>query len=595
MEPRPRLVRKLLRSLVVPGVLLATLCGLAPLSLAFEALSSGDALTNTNSPDENLGRRGYLRVSASRKSLIRFDLSAIPQGMTGTDIAKATLWLYARRIDSPGTMQVQNVTGNWTEETVTSNTFPPVGSVVAEATISSDDLKSFVPFDITNLVRDWVDGVTTNDGIALTRGGGNLKASFDSKENRRTGHEPVLQVILMGPSGPMGPIGETGAVGPQGPQGPPGVQGDPGPQGLQGPQGIPGPPGAQGDLGPQGPQGPQGDPGPQGVQGDVGPQGLQGDPGPQGLPGVQGDVGPQGPQGDPGLQGPQGVQGDVGPQGPQGDPGLQGPPGVQGDIGPQGPQGDPGAQGLPGVQGDVGPQGPQGDPGPQGLPGAQGDVGPQGLQGIQGDPGPQGLQGIQGDVGPQGLQGIQGDPGPQGLPGVQGDVGPQGPQGLQGDVGPQGPQGAQGVPGAQGPQGPQGDVGPQGPQGPAGSGGYGVLTGRTIGLGNGTRYGTPQGFSSANNVETDVDSIIPNGTCVAQALTVQVTTSPGAGNSRTFTLRDDAADTSLTCTVSGTNTTCNSGAATVAIAAGSRVSLKSVAAGAPPNTDALFGFLCVAP
>jgi hypothetical protein len=70
---------------------------------------------------------------------------------------------------------------------------------------------------------------------------------------------------------------------------------------------------------------------------------------------------------------------------------------------------------------------------------------------------------------------------------------------------------------------------------------------------------------------------------------------PGAGNTRTFTLRTNAADTTLTCTVSGTATACDSGAVTVPVAALARVSIKSASEGGPGNTDVLFGFACVVP
>ena len=313
------------------------------------------------------------------------------------------------------------------------------------------------------------------------------------------------------------------------------------------------------EPGPPGPTGPAGPAGPTGPQGDVG---AAGPAGPTGPAGAQGDAGPVGPQGPAGAQGDTGAAGPAGPQGPagtQGDTGPAGPAGPQGDAGPTG------AQGPAGAQGDVGPTGAQGPAG------AQGDVGPAGPAGTQGDAGP---------TGAQGPAGPQGDPGAQGATGPQGPAGPQGQTGAIGATGPQGPQGQTGATGATGAQGPQGQTGatgatgatgPQGPQGPAGPSGN-----STIFL---APYNNPDnneflGFGThlQSNTESTYSVALPAGT--VSNLMVWAESAPGSGTTLRVRIRKNGANTNLTCTITGSATTCTDNSNTVSFNAFDIVSIQ---------------------
>jgi len=60
---------------------------------------------------------------------------------------------------------------------------------------------------VTQLVRDWLDGVTAVHGIALVANAGGTNVAFDGKESNATSHEPHLQVTLSKVPDPMaGPI-----------------------------------------------------------------------------------------------------------------------------------------------------------------------------------------------------------------------------------------------------------------------------------------------------------------------------------------------------------------------------------------------------
>src|SRR5262249_4102023 len=71
---------------------------------------------------------------------------------------------------------------------------------------------TFITIDVTRAVRDWVDGVTANEGLAIVPGAGAVMVHFDSKESRTASHEPRLEIALAGGGG--GGTITGGAAGP---------------------------------------------------------------------------------------------------------------------------------------------------------------------------------------------------------------------------------------------------------------------------------------------------------------------------------------------------------------------------------------------
>jgi hypothetical protein len=178
------------------------------------------------------------------------------------------------------------------------------------------------------------------------------------------------------------------------------------------------------------------------------------------------------------------------------------------------------------------------------------------------------------------------------LRGQRGPKGAQGNQGIsaQGLQGPVGPQGAPGPAGPEGAQGPAGPAGTQGPAGPAGADGVSPILGRINALGLTGEFGAVSGTAGASATESDVTQLSPGAAIVARDLAVELTTAPGAGASRTFTLRDDGVPTSVSCTIAGTQTSCTSGSSSASIAAGSRLSIQVSVSSLPAPASALFGW-----
>lgn len=232
-----------------------------------------------------------------------------------------------------------------------------------------------------------------------------------------------------------------------------------------------------------------------------------------------------------------------------------------------------------GKDGAVGPQGPIGEIGP---------VGPQGDMGPQGPIGPQGIQGVSGEVGPQGPIG------PQGADGATGPVGPQGPigaQGIAGDTGPVGPQGPQGI---QGETGLQGATGPQGPQGASGSSDRHYMGNSNAGnLGNGTAYLAASGALDPQNSSRLAAAEMPvPAPCSATTIYVALSSAPGNGKSRTFSLFKNGINTTLSCVISNTNTVCQ-GNDTITLSTGDMVAFRSTSSGNPSSSNARYFWTCI--
>lgn len=260
-----------------------------------------------------------------------------------------------------------------------------------------------------------------------------------------------------------------------------------------------------------------------------------------------------------GDTGAAGSQGPMGPQGEPGPPGEQGPVGPPGPQGPSGPQGPPGATGATGEQGPVGPPGPPGPQGPQGLTGPTGATGPAGLTGIQWK-GPwssvttymtrdavsfDGSSYIS-------LTDNNTNNSPATSPANWDLIAQQGDTGATGATGAMGAQGLMGPPGPAGPQGPTGATGATGPPGANGTSGSAIGGNYPSNTGN-NEFLMPWGVTSSG---TEANASVPLPAGTASKLVVSLTAAPGTGGSVTIRIRKNAGNTALTCTVSGTATTC---------------------------------------
>ena len=164
----------------------------AGVASATEAPVSMDTYVNSNFPAVNFGYQSNLYVNATSTSLLGFDLSSLPSGTTSGAVKKATLWLYVNRVNTSGVVSLSPVTSTWSESSVTYNSIPTLGRVVATLTPTTG--QQFLAGDVTSLVQGRISSSSSNYGIALSTTTANVL--FDSKENGESSHAARLDIEL---------------------------------------------------------------------------------------------------------------------------------------------------------------------------------------------------------------------------------------------------------------------------------------------------------------------------------------------------------------------------------------------------------------
>ena len=142
-------------------------------------------------PVEGQGQRKIIRVQAQGGTHIEFGFLRwslnLPGGITGANVSKATLMVFVSEVLAAGSVDVRRITsGPWLEDTVTFNAQPSLsgssdggGPVDVTAALKG----TYLVFDVTELVQDWVDFPATNFGVALV-GNDNVNMRFLSKESQ---------------------------------------------------------------------------------------------------------------------------------------------------------------------------------------------------------------------------------------------------------------------------------------------------------------------------------------------------------------------------------------------------------------------------
>jgi hypothetical protein len=161
-------------------------------------------------------------------------------------------------------------------------------------------------------------------------------------------------------------------------------------------------------------------------------------------------------------------------------------------------------------------------------------------------------------------------------------------------TGPAGPAGQPGQPGATGGQGPTGS---KGTDGTSGSSAATMLTGNTsnvVANSGATHYLHPSGTSDVFGAPTFAEMLSPERTIVARDLAVRLGNPPEAGQTYVITFEVDAADTPLTCSITGTaEVACGDSSHSVSVPPRSRISLKVEVGAGATGRRVLFGWRAV--
>jgi hypothetical protein len=140
---------------------------LLSMSMAAQVSIDAAAYVTSSNPNANYPTSDTLPVDAGTTSYIRFSPDTLP---SHSCVGKAVLRLHVNGVTAPGTFDVYQVNGGWAEGTLTFNTAPSLGASATgnrPRAVSPSDLGTFIQVDITALVRNWFNGTTPNNGIAL--------------------------------------------------------------------------------------------------------------------------------------------------------------------------------------------------------------------------------------------------------------------------------------------------------------------------------------------------------------------------------------------------------------------------------------------
>ena len=177
------------------GVVAAlTVWALAAPATAQPVALLGDAHTDSTSATTPAGSATSLRVSPTSVAFLRFDLSAVPAGMT---VEQATLVVRPLRVLATGVVGAHAVSATWTEDRLTHDTRPAWNEApVALQTVTEESAGGAdMTFSVTAAVAAWLAGAP-NHGFALV-GDGAVDFDVASKENRAVSQPPRLELLLV--------------------------------------------------------------------------------------------------------------------------------------------------------------------------------------------------------------------------------------------------------------------------------------------------------------------------------------------------------------------------------------------------------------
>src|SRR6266571_948078 len=131
--------------------------------------ATDDSYTASSSASGNFGNQSMLNViGPGVNSYIRFDLTAMPAGLTSSNVSKATLRLNINGVTTSGTFDVYLVTSSWTEGVLTYSKAPTLGAKVASGVMITASKRNFVDVDVTSAVQAWFASLNAspNYGVA---------------------------------------------------------------------------------------------------------------------------------------------------------------------------------------------------------------------------------------------------------------------------------------------------------------------------------------------------------------------------------------------------------------------------------------------
>jgi hypothetical protein len=179
-------------------ILAASFCLLPLVAFSATASVTGDTYISSANPTLNFGNLATLNVGPGTAVLIQLDLSSLPPGLMASGIQKASLTVFANKVFTAGGLDVAQVTSAWSESTATFNMRPTTAAPFL-SNVPTPVSDTFVTFDITSLVQQWVTTPSINFGLQVTSAVAqpNTTVNLDSKEATATSHSAFADITLV--------------------------------------------------------------------------------------------------------------------------------------------------------------------------------------------------------------------------------------------------------------------------------------------------------------------------------------------------------------------------------------------------------------
>ena len=177
-------------------VLAAVLLGLPVAVSAATGNVVGDTYISPINPTINFGNGTTLNIGGGASALVQVDLSSLPAGLLATNIRRATLTVFVNKVFIAGGLDFSQVTSPWSEGTVTFNTQPTIRAFINNVPVNTS--ATFLTVDITDLVQQWVTGVSPNFGVEITAAvaAPGTVVNLDSKESTSTSHSAFADITI---------------------------------------------------------------------------------------------------------------------------------------------------------------------------------------------------------------------------------------------------------------------------------------------------------------------------------------------------------------------------------------------------------------
>ncbi|RLF31632.1 MAG: hypothetical protein DRM98_05275 [Thermoplasmata archaeon] len=146
-------------------------------NFTFLCAVTDDAQITQNAPNSNSGSGERMTVRNAygatygwaRDILIKFDISSIPPS-THISSAKLKLYYYSYYDNNPSgnNLSIYRITSDWNEDTVTWETQPTCASQPTDISIVPSLTNTWMEWDVTSDVQDFINGEKTNYGWKIT-------------------------------------------------------------------------------------------------------------------------------------------------------------------------------------------------------------------------------------------------------------------------------------------------------------------------------------------------------------------------------------------------------------------------------------------